>query len=119
MIADFEDFCLHLYVLVDDLWARIGDRYRRPGPAPACSDRELITMVLAGECRGGEALEMLQAMNTGHDGSMTTLHANTPRDAIARVETNERRLEVTEFILWCGALGVSPERIIRTLRRSS
>src|SRR5215217_5942743 len=52
MIADFEDFCLHLYVLVDDLWARIGARYRRPGPAPACSDSELITLVLAGACRG-------------------------------------------------------------------
>ena len=43
--------------------------------------------IVVGECRGGEALEMLQAMNTGHDGSMTTLHANTPRDAIARTET--------------------------------
>jgi hypothetical protein len=52
MIADFEDFCLYLYVLVDDLWAQIGWRYRRPGPAPACSDSELITLVLAGECRG-------------------------------------------------------------------
>ena len=52
MIADFEDFCLYLYVLVDDLWAQIGPRYRRPGPAPACSDSELITLVLAGECRG-------------------------------------------------------------------
>jgi pilus assembly protein CpaF len=43
--------------------------------------------VLVGECRGGETLAMLQAMNTGHDGSLTTLHANTPRDAIARIET--------------------------------
>jgi len=43
--------------------------------------------IVVGECRGGEALEMLQAMNTVHDGSMTTLHANTPRDAIARIET--------------------------------
>jgi pilus assembly protein CpaF len=43
--------------------------------------------IVVGECRGGEALDMLQAMNTGHDGSMTTLHANTPRDAIARLET--------------------------------
>jgi len=42
--------------------------------------------IIMGECRGGEAFEMLQAMNTGHDGSMSTLHANTPRDAIARVE---------------------------------
>ncbi|WP_133154930.1 ATPase, T2SS/T4P/T4SS family, partial [Vibrio lentus] len=38
-------------------------------------------------CRGGEAFEMLQAMNTGHDGSMSTLHANTPRDALSRVES--------------------------------
>jgi pilus assembly protein CpaF len=43
--------------------------------------------IVVGECRGGETLEMLQAMNTGHDGSMTTLHANSPRDAIARTET--------------------------------
>lgn len=43
--------------------------------------------IIIGECRGSEAFEMLQAMNTGHDGSMTTLHANTPRDAISRVES--------------------------------
>jgi pilus assembly protein CpaF len=43
--------------------------------------------IVVGECRGGEALDMLQAMNTGHDGSISTLHANTPRDAIARLET--------------------------------
>jgi pilus assembly protein CpaF len=43
--------------------------------------------IVVGECRGGEALDMLQAMNTGHDGSLTTLHANTPRDALARLET--------------------------------
>jgi pilus assembly protein CpaF len=43
--------------------------------------------IVVGECRGGEALDMLQAMNTGHDGSLTTLHANTPRDALARIET--------------------------------
>ena len=42
--------------------------------------------IIVGECRGGEALDMLQAMNTGHDGSMTTLHANSPRDAMARLE---------------------------------
>lgn len=42
--------------------------------------------IIVGECRGGEAFEMLQAMNTGHDGSMSTLHANTPRDALARCE---------------------------------
>lgn len=43
--------------------------------------------VIIGECRGAEALDMLQAMNTGHEGSMTTIHANTPRDAISRIET--------------------------------
>ncbi|MBT0719476.1 CpaF family protein [Rosenbergiella epipactidis] len=42
--------------------------------------------IIVGECRGGETFEMLQAMNTGHDGSMTTLHANSPRDAVARLE---------------------------------
>lgn len=43
--------------------------------------------IVVGECRGAEALDMLQAMNTGHEGSLTTLHANTPRDALARLET--------------------------------
>ncbi len=43
--------------------------------------------IIMGECRGAEAVDMLQAMNTGHDGSLTTLHANTPRDALARLET--------------------------------
>jgi pilus assembly protein CpaF len=43
--------------------------------------------IVVGECRGGEALDMLQAMNTGHDGSLTTLHANSPREAIMRLET--------------------------------
>ncbi len=43
--------------------------------------------IVIGECRGAEALDMLQAMNTGHEGSLTTLHANTPRDGLARLET--------------------------------
>jgi pilus assembly protein CpaF len=43
--------------------------------------------IVVGECRAGEALDMLQAMNTGHDGSMSTGHANTPRDMLARLET--------------------------------
>ena len=57
--------------------------------------RELVTnslrmrpdRIVVGEVRGGEALDMLQAMNTGHDGSLTTIHANTPRDVISRLET--------------------------------
>jgi pilus assembly protein CpaF len=43
--------------------------------------------IIVGECRGGETLDMLQAMNTGHDGSMTTVHSNTPRDSMSRLET--------------------------------
>jgi len=43
--------------------------------------------IVVGECRGGEALDILQAINTGHDGSLTTLHSNSPRDALARLET--------------------------------
>ncbi len=43
--------------------------------------------IIVGEVRAGEALDMLQAMNTGHDGSLTTIHANSPRDAISRLET--------------------------------
>jgi pilus assembly protein CpaF len=61
----------------------------------AVSIRELVKnslrmrpdRIVVGEVRGGEALDMLQAMNTGHDGSLTTVHANTPRDAISRIET--------------------------------
>jgi pilus assembly protein CpaF len=42
--------------------------------------------IILGECRGAEAFDMLQAMNTGHDGSMSTVHANTTRDALTRIE---------------------------------
>ncbi len=63
--------------------------------APAISARDLIAnalrmrpdRILVGECRRAEAFDMLQAMNTGHAGSMTTLHANSPRDALSRLET--------------------------------
>ena len=48
--------------------------------------RQRPDRIVVGECRGGEALDMLQAMNTGHDGSLTTLHANSPRDAVSRLE---------------------------------
>jgi pilus assembly protein CpaF len=51
--------------------------------------------IVVGEVRGGEALDMLQAMNTGHDGSLTTVHANNPRDAIARLETMSLMAEVS------------------------
>lgn len=57
--------------------------------------------IIVGECRGGEALDMLQAMNTGHDGSMTTVHSNTPRDCISRLET---------LVQYAGA-GITPRAI--------
>lgn len=66
MITDFEDFCLYVYVVVDDLWPRIAAQYRRPGPAPACSDSELITMVLVGEWRGWDLETDLVANWTEH-----------------------------------------------------
>jgi hypothetical protein len=52
MIAQFEDFCLWMYVAVDELWPTVAPLCRRPGPAPVCSDSELVTMVLVGESRG-------------------------------------------------------------------
>lgn len=52
MIRTFDDFCLWTYVLVDEVWPRIAPHCRRPGPSPACSDPELITMALVGECQG-------------------------------------------------------------------
>lgn len=52
MIHDFEDFCLWTYVVVDDIWQEVGKVMRRPGPEPRCSDSELMTMTLVGECRG-------------------------------------------------------------------
>jgi hypothetical protein len=54
IIEDFDDFCLWMYVLVDDLWHNIAPLFKRPGPAPECSDSELLTMALVGECRGWE-----------------------------------------------------------------
>lgn len=52
MIQNFDDFCLGTYVLVDEVWPQIAPHCRRPGPAPVCSDPELVTMAVVGECRG-------------------------------------------------------------------
>ena len=55
--------------------------------------------IIVGEVRGEEALDMLQAMNTGHDGSLTTVHANTPRDAISRLDQkHERKIALLKII---------------------
>lgn len=74
---------------------RMETRPRSADGKPEITIRDLVRnslrmrpdRIVVGECRGGETLDMLQAMNTGHDGSLTTLHANTPRDAISRMET--------------------------------
>lgn len=52
MITDFEDFCIWVFVVVDDIWKTIAPFCKRPGPKPECSDSELIAMILIGECRG-------------------------------------------------------------------
>ncbi|MGI8837966.1 MAG: IS982 family transposase [Pyrinomonadaceae bacterium] len=60
IIEDFDDFCLWMYVVVDDLWQEIAPMFKRPGRQPECSDSELLTMVLVGECRGWDVeTEML------------------------------------------------------------
>src|SRR5215467_7451034 len=61
--------------------------------------------IIVGECRGEEAFDMLQAMNTGHEGSLTTIHANSPRDALKRLE---------QMVAMAG-LGMSPNSIRGTI----
>ncbi len=52
MITNFEDFCLYMYVIVDDIWQQIAPLFSRPGPQPLCSDSEVITIALVSECKG-------------------------------------------------------------------
>ncbi len=60
MIDDFDDFCTWMYVVIDDIWLKIAPFFSRPGPQPDCSDSELLTMALVGECRGWDVeTEML------------------------------------------------------------
>ena len=81
--------------LTQDHWVQLEARPSNIEGKGAITIRDLVRnslrmrpdRIVIGECRGGEALDMLQAMNTGHDGSLTTLHANTPRDALSRLET--------------------------------
>jgi len=81
--------------LAKEHWIRMETRPANIEGTGAISARDCIKAtlrmrpdrVIVGECRGGEALDMLQAMNTGHDGSLTTGHANSPRDMLSRLET--------------------------------
>ena len=68
MINDFDDFCTWKYMIVDDIWLQIASLFKRPGPAPTCSDSELITMALVGECRGWDVeTEMLSHCHDHQD----------------------------------------------------
>src|SRR5207248_1029100 len=81
--------------LAQDHWVQLESRPPDIEGEGAVTIRDLVRnalrmrpdRIVVGDCRGGEALDMLQAMNTGHDGSLTTLHSNSPRDALARLET--------------------------------
>lgn len=81
--------------LPQEHWIRIESRPPNIEGAGEVTIRRLVInslrmrpdRIVVGECRGGEALDMLQAMNTGHDGSLTTIHANSPRDCLSRLET--------------------------------
>ena len=68
MINDFEDFCTYMYLIVDDIFEQIAPLFKRPGPKPTCSDSELITMAIVGECRGWEVeTEMLSYWHEHQD----------------------------------------------------
>lgn len=68
MIADFDEFSLWMYVIVDDVWQQIAPLYKRPGPDPDCSDSELIAMALIGECRGWhQETELISNWNEHRD----------------------------------------------------
>ncbi len=80
--------------LMQEHWVRLESRKANIEGKGAVTIRDLVIntlrmrpdRIVIGECRGGEALDMIQAMNTGHDGSLTTLHANNPKEAISRLE---------------------------------
>jgi pilus assembly protein CpaF len=82
-------------------WVRLETKAANVEGKGAVTMRDLIRntlrmrpdRVIVGECRGGETLDMLQAMNTGHDGSLTTLHSNTPTDCMRRIETGDSRAD--------------------------
>ena len=82
MITEFDDFCLWMYVIVDDIWRETAPLFKRPGPAPICSDSELITMALIGECRGCRVRSGTQS--TRFDKSSRQSMGNCPSNSISR-----------------------------------
>ena len=68
MINDFDDFCTWMYMIVDDIWQPLEPLFKRPGPKPVCSDSELISMAIIGECRGWDVeTEMLNFWHAHRD----------------------------------------------------
>ena len=88
MIADFDDFCLWIYVMVDTCYQHLAPLVRRPGPAPQCSDSELLTMVLVGECRGWDVETELLA------------HWHAHRDLFPRLPSQSRFNRRRRQLLW-------------------
>src|SRR5688572_32900386 len=100
MIARFEDYCLWMYVVVDELWPAVAPQCRRPGPAPECSDSELVTMVLVGECRGwDEETDLVRAWRARRD-----LFPVVPERS--RFIRRRRALVPAIYTVWCVTLGV-------------
>ena len=75
MIADFDDFCLWMYVVVDTFCQHLAPLVRRPGPAPVCSDSELLTLILVGECRSWNVETELLALKCAKTASKGCSHA--------------------------------------------
>jgi hypothetical protein len=73
MIENFEDFCRWMYVMVDDMWQQIAPLFKRPGPEPACSDSELLTMALVGECRKWDEETMMLSQWSEHTALLPTI----------------------------------------------
>ena len=78
MIDNFDDFCLWTYVVVDEIWQRIAPLFGRPGPVPACSDSELLTLALVGECRGWAMETELLSQWREHPGALWALFPILP-----------------------------------------
>ncbi len=68
MITSFDDFCLWMYVVIDEVWQQIAPMFRRPGPAPECSDSELMTMAIVGQCQGWDLeTDLISQWREHHD----------------------------------------------------
>jgi len=114
MIHDFDDFCLWTYVVVDDIWQRIAWLFVRPGPAPACSDSELLTMALVGECRSWDLETVMLAEWRKH----RDLFPNVPTQS--RFNRRRRNLMmafnlVRQAVLRCLDLAADTDCIIDSL----